>query len=642
MRFRLLTLLVLCFTLSCQNKNKEENETIYTNKFFEISEFKVETSVANIKTDSAGNIYGNFQLDNAMQGLEFPESDLPTSQNKLYVKFNIKNTSGKSVNYRYKIIYQNETYKFNEFDSLGNYNLYASENFYGSWPDSNVHVKSTGLVPSDNQTHIFQEEIKITGNPRFEGKFIENGVNQKWQRNPRVGKYHFYLLIWDEADDDQIPNYVKNINLKKDSIYINPIYFCFSPKTKRPAKSLSIKSQNALTLKASLKTENGIYVDPQFLEKHKLFPLRDTCCGQDENLKRNAHFQQFFHTIVSNTALDNIPVISDVLNDNYSHVEYNWNKSFYKKEELISVRPSEPFYSCETVKYDKNTKSIRIYNPKSTLGKWRKENSGVITRHGLSYGKFRVKCKLTELLNKDQMWNGITNAIWLINQSNSSWNSRRACNKSGYMGSYLGGSTDSRVNVTSYSEIDFEILKSYSYCPSNLLPPIYKRTYANKSKIDNWNKSLPPEIQKLEGSIMVNCTNWDMACSDPEDFKAGCNPISYNGKSFQAHRWDTTYRATTISTPALDDQLFASPYYYFEIEWKPEEIIWRIGPEPNKMQVVGYMNSKISSIPNNQMLLIIDQEFHNTKWWIGSPYSQDNIPFPKNDIVGDIYEVTIE
>jgi hypothetical protein len=60
------------------------------------------------------------------------------------------------------------------------------------------------------------------------------------------------------------------------------------------------------------------------------------------------------------------------------------------------------------------------------------------------------------------------------------------------------------------------------------------------------------------------------------------------------------------------------------------------------MYVVGYMNDKLTSIPNNQMLLIVTQEFHNTQWWPGSPYQQKNIPFPSNDIKGEIYEVTIE
>jgi vancomycin permeability regulator SanA len=42
------------------------------------------------------------------------------------------------------------------------------------------------------------------------------------------------------------------------------------------------------------------------------------------------------------------------------------------------------------------------------------------------------------------------------------------------------------------------------------------------------------------------------------------------------------------------------------------------------------------------MLMIITQEFHNTRWWVGSAYQQDNIPFPENDITGEIYELTIE
>ncbi|MCC6689979.1 MAG: hypothetical protein IT235_00465, partial [Bacteroidia bacterium] len=89
-------------------------------------------------------------------------------------------------------------------------------------------------------------------------------------------------------------------------------------------------------------------------------------------------------------------------------------------------------------------------------------------------------------------------------------------------------------------------------------------------------------------------------------------------------------------------ELFSSPYYYFEIEWKPTEIFWRIGPEPHKMKQVGYMNNTVTSIPNNQMVLIITQEFHNTKWWPGTPYEQHYIPFPGNDYVGEIYEVIIE
>lgn len=60
------------------------------------------------------------------------------------------------------------------------------------------------------------------------------------------------------------------------------------------------------------------------------------------------------------------------------------------------------------------------------------------------------------------------------------------------------------------------------------------------------------------------------------------------------------------------------------------------------MRVVGYMNDKVTTIPNNQMTLIITQEYHNTKWWPGSPYTQENIPFPSKDLIGEIYELVIE
>lgn len=637
-KLSIVSLLYILIFSSCAREKKNEPSTPSGNKFFEVSNFKFNiSSSAGVLSENDTTVLIPINLEDAMDGIEFP-----SDQEAITFSFKIKNLSTEESGFRYKIIYQNESYKFNEWDSLGNYNYLSSENFYGSWPDTLTSTRKTPVIKPSESIEIIDSLIKITGNPRFERKYYSNGINNRWQRNPRVGEYRFYLLLWKDRADNEIPDHVKNLHIPEDSIYRNPLFYCFSPATKRSENFLALRSAKSLTLRISLKPENGIYIEPEFSSKHPIVNNTESCCGQTVELYRSAHFQQFFHTIVSTTGFDNIPVISDVLKENYSHLDYNWNKNFFKKEELIRVRPSEPRNSCETVSYNAATKSIRIFNPKSVPGGWRKENTGVKTRHGLTYGKFRVKCKLTELLNKDQMWNGITNAIWLINQSNAAWNSRRSCDKYGYMSNYLGGETDSRSPVISYSEIDFEILKSYRYCPSNLFPPVYSRSVSDKSNKNSWNKNLPEEIAKLEGSIMVNCTNWDMACADPVNFKAGCNPIVYNGEEFQAHRWDTTYRATTISTPAPDDELFAGSFYYFEIEWKPDEIIWRIGPDPKKMKVVGYMNSTITSIPNNQMLLIIDQEFHNTKWWIGSPYSQDNIPFPKNDITGDIFEVTIE
>jgi hypothetical protein len=294
------------------------------------------------------------------------------------------------------------------------------------------------------------------------------------------------------------------------------------------------------------------------------------------------------------------------------------------------------------VSSDPKSGKITIFNPGCEFGKWEKQNVGVITRHPLTYGKWTVKAKLTELLNKNNMWNGLTNAIWLITKDQGDWNLRRDCRNGGYLANYYGGQADKRIKNVGYSEIDFEILKTVPYCPPWVLPPVYNRGEPDQENVPSWNVPFPEEILADDNKVTVSCTNWDMACWDPVNFKEGCQQVNYQGKEFWAHRWDKNYRALTEKVSESDDELFGSEYYYFQIDWRPDEIIWRIGPSKDKLRVVGYVNDKITCIPDNEMLLIITQEFHNTKWWVGSQYQQDNIPFPSKNITGEIYELTIE
>jgi hypothetical protein len=254
-----------------------------------------------------------------------------------------------------------------------------------------------------------------------------------------------------------------------------------------------------------------------------------------------------------------------------------------------------------------------------------------------------LKCKLTELLNKNNVWNGLTNAIWLLAQPpGGEWNHRRSCDKTGYMETYWGGDNDNRVPLISYSEIDFEILKATPYCPTYNYPPLVKNPIGDARNSDKWNVGTSADLEKFADQITVACTNWDMACPQPSKFDVGCQEVTYDGKTFFSHRWTEKYRALSQKTYQSDDELFGSDYYYFEIDWRPTEIIWRIGPSPDKMRVVGYMNDQSTSIPNNQMTLIVTQEYHNTKWWPGSPFDQENLPFPSKDLIGKIYELVIE
>jgi len=631
-------ILFLSTLFSC-NQNTESTSETLTCSEFTIQNF---TPIANWQKDSIKQKNIFLDYNNANNGFVIPTvKDL--SNGLFSFQFEIKNTATVSQNLYYKIYYQNESYKFEEYDSITKgEHKFAEENFYGSWENTSTTFKKI-VVNADGTFHTINDAFRIIGNPRNEERYFYKGENNRWKRNPRVGEYRFLLVVATEADLKNIPSHIQNIAQKIDNRFSSPFYFFNYGDGKGLKQTISTISPTTLKVIAQPNLGGGIYIDDSRFNGDVDKSNFCATCGQDSNLYNNAPIQQFINYVDMSTKMDNIPVIADILKDNYSKMDYNWNRAFYTKEELIPTILQTSKHPCATVYSDPKEKKITIKNPKTEFGEWKKESVGIITRHGFTYGKYRVKVKLTELLNKNNVWNGLTNAIWLITQGGGEWNNRRICNKDGgYMATYWGGPNDKRVPTVDYTEIDFEILKTPPYCPDNAFPPVYKNPGDNSKNNSSWNIPFPEEVTNADGSVTVACTNWDMACHEPKNFGVGCNPITYQNQTFQTHRWDHNYRALTEKKEENDDELFGGDYYYFEIDWRPTEIIWRIGAEPDKMRVVGYMNDQVTSIPNNQMLLIITQEYHNTKWWPGAPYSQDNLPFPLNDIPGEIFELTIE
>ncbi|MFH1936270.1 MAG: hypothetical protein ABIK52_01750 [Bacteroidota bacterium] len=569
-----------------------------------------------------------------------------TEDGMFHMEFFLKNTGQVSQQFAYKIFYQNESYKFPERDSDDSTRIhpFAWENFYGSWEDVRKTFALTSEIPADGEFHRVTDRFRIVGNPRDEQRYYSNGQNDRWKRNPRVGEYSFLLVVTTPAliDSNGIPPCMQDISLMDDSAFLNPyFYFLYGDGAKLPQTLVNI-SPFRLKVVAKPDPGAGIFINSWYYPDDKYGKFFTANCGNNAEINKKAAFAQFVHYIDPTTKYSNIPVIADVLNDGYSLRDYNWNQRFYRNEELVAITASTSKRPCETVISDPLEHKIIIKNPGTEFGKWEKQNVGVITRHGFTYGKWTVKTKLSKLLNKRGLWNGLTNAVWLITQDGAPWNFRRDCNNMGYFANYYGGDEDDRVKNVSYSEIDFEILKTVKYCPNYILPPAYNQGLIDQHNIDNWDVPLPEEVKEMNGKILVACTNWDMACQDPVNYAGGCNPISYNDQVFWQHKWGETYRAITSKIPEADDELFGGAYYYFQIDWQPERIIWRIGPEKDQLRVVGYVDQTVTSIPNNQMLLIISQEFHNTRWWVGSMFDQANIPFPKNDIIGEIYEVIIE
>ena len=328
--------------------------------------------------------------------------------------------------------------------------------------------------------------------------------------------------------------------------------------------------------------------------------------------------------------LRNIPLVKDVVGDEpYTRADYEDSKGKYSDEQRLNDYPVTAATPCRTVRLSDDGSYISIINPGSTPENMRKESTGIRSRVGFTDGKWRAKIKFPPMLNDDNVWNGLTYAFWLIYSDEHPWNYRR---HNEVAGGYIDKGDDSENPVRHpdyhYSEIDIEIVKASKYWPVDY--------YGTRTDTENFT-----EDATQNNDVMYCCTNWDLASREPKNFKSGIDTINYDNQLFEANRWSELYKALTTRKP-MPNSVFSEPYYYYEIEWRPTEIIWRVGPSPDKMQVMGYMNDSFTSIPNNQMRCIVTQEYHYSEWWPPVVWEQGLIPYNKTDIEGRVFEVVVE
>ena len=543
----------------------------------------------------------------------------------------------------YKIYYQNESYKFHDTSAL------ATENFYGSWEDVNIGFKPI-------KSKMVRDGFRIVGNPRDEklyygsdftedwnGKarieaFVQDirndrqwyenvmskaaanhisfedqlyidavwmadhdlnkeAVNQRWKRNPRAGKYSFMLVICDKEGLAEIPDYIQFIGQANEhGVFVNP----FGWYETHPSKHVKTYTSGRV-----LKTRAVLQA-----------PM----------------FEQFFSHVSRQYTLRNIPVIKDVVGeDPYTREEYEANKTRFDSSQLMMDYPVVSETPGTTVKVSPDGEYITLINPASTEGKLRKESTGIRSTVGFTYGKFRGKIKFPVMLNDENIWNGLTYAFWLIYSNGGVWNERRPNFKDGgYIPKWDDSENPQRTPYHPYSEIDIEIVKASKHWPWE---------YYRWSRSDRENCE---EDATLNNDVMYCCTNWDLASTAPPLFKGGIDTIDYGKKRrFETMRWYPNYKALTTRTP-MPNSDFKEPWYFYEIEWRPDAIIWRLGPDPDHMEVMGYMDDQHTSIPNNQMKCIVTQEYHYSEWWPPIVWEQGLIPYNKTDIEGRVYEVVIE
>lgn len=573
----------------------------------------------------------------------------------------------------YKIYYQNESYKFDEDDSL------SYENFYGSWEDVSVGFKP---VPADG--HIL-DSFRIVGNPRDEhiyygidisnyivdssavdavvqnirntpewyhdvcgvkapangnspeeqlqldarwvlaaGKHGEGEVNHRWKRNPRTGCYSFLLVVADSQGLQSIPDEVQHIGIAPEGRFVNPYGWFYS----HAHSHISLlQGTKVLQTRAVIVPRQGVYLDELSIRKPYLRKEEiPGAVGSDTGLYRHALCQQFFPAVSKQYSLRNIPMVAHL--DSYGQADYDAASRRYRPDELVDEHPQITSIPGSTVRLSPGRDYVALVNPGNRgEERPRKESTGIKGRVGFSYGRYRGKIKFPPMLNRERVWNGLTYAFWLIYQDDAEWNQRRPSYHGGYIGKDDETEHPEYRQRNNYSEIDIEIVKASRYWPGN-----YYSKRERKRKVEDG---------RANSDVMFCCTNWDLACPEPRRFASGITRIPYRDAEYEAMRWYDTYKALTTKTP-ISNSLFDADYYYYEIEWKPKEIIWRLGPNPDHMQVVGYMNDRYTAIPNNQMLWVVTQEYHYSEWWPPVVYEQGLIPFNADDIEGRVYEIVVE
>ena len=523
----------------------------------------------------------------------------------LHVRFTLAGPSAVGQRFRYMVYYRNETYAFTgKADGV-----LAEENFYGGFTDG---FHTSGPLTADGV--VVEDRITLRADPR------EEFPGAPWARNPRTGRYSLLIVTLPEPSfsDHPLPPDVQDLRTRTNTHFTEPyMYWLSGPGSRRNDASVLVVN-DVLALSVDLDPTKGVL----------------DCCGEAQL------FEAFIHHLDTNARFDNIPLIADALDNAFTRTIYDSLLCFTPKDSFVYTTPYVAASPCANIRLDSTAKALEIRNPAATVSRPRKEQTGVRARHAFTYGRYRIHAQLSPLLNDRDLWNGLTNAIWLIG-TGAPGALRRPCD-GGYLSYASDGGETRRIPRTSYAEIDFEIMKGMPICPERAFPPIYPQQVADPNDRSAWLRALPTEVLEQHGNVTVALTNWDLACPEPSWFGIGCQDITLDGEVFTSHRWDRDYRAITQKRMEADDVLFGPKGYWFEIDWRPTEIFWRIGPSPENMRTVGYMNSSMTSIPDVPMWLAVTQEFHNTAWWPGCPYDQGGIPFPAKDLIGRIFEVRVE
>ena len=155
-----------------------------------------------------------------------------------------------------------------------------------------------------------------------------------------------------------------------------------------------IISQKRLKTRAVITPEYGVFLDETLIKTDNYsIDNSNPKCSDSEEMYSNAMYKQFLSDVSKQYTLRNIPLIKDVVSDDdpYTMKEYEEAKTKYDSSELQYDYPVVTDSLGRTVRLNEDN-SISLINPGyDDMNNLHKESTGVMTRVGFTYGKYRGK-----------------------------------------------------------------------------------------------------------------------------------------------------------------------------------------------------------------------------------------------------------
>lgn len=546
------------------------------------------------------------------------------------------------------------------------------------------YIKSNGSVVYDNTNHTWPHSAETLVHMLVDdGLDLDfdilrnNGTNEfnqcgdfnlgRENRNPQVGDYSFMLMA--STDINEVPGHIVDISKKKNAlkkkVFVNPFAYFHSgagsslPSTKVLDATNKLKMYIEPLLSSQQKYDNNLLVNPVSTNRGEV--LVSDGPSQRSNISPCSEFlaepyqQEFFGWEGFDVKVKGfVPFLADIIGDNWTQMDYTWHRNFVK-------RPTK-FSDGELIKAINDYRRVDGATPVPGTGNgelhltipghtWDnitddqlvtyhysngdvedlavRESPTVNLRYPLTYGKYRAQIEFPEILSEDSVFNGITCAFWFFG----------------------GGGRRCDNDVT---EFDIELYPAHPNDWFAWGPP----RVANADQYDHTNWS--PNVLYSKQDIRVDISMFDYRkdesncdCTfpvpNPIDMNTvveeGDDPIIYTqssgGQNFDTWRnpSDTLPGRIAIKQASRikHDELFGKDFWY-EIEWTPTEVFYRIGPDENNLQLVGYMDGDRVKLPEAAETLIINIEFLGN----ADTYATEDIPFNSEPITAKIKQVIIE